>query len=126
MKTLKHILILAIVMLIGTSTVAQSGDFTAEQKAQFEEQLASYLDELDLSEDQTEKFKEISRRYAGQMKSLKESDKSRLSKYKELKSIQKNKNEEMKTLLSEEQYQIYEKMQEEMKKKMKEKRKNKS
>lgn len=126
MKTLKHILILAIVMLIGTSTVAQSGDFTAEQKTQFEEQQASYLDELDLSEDQTEKFKEISRRYAGQMKSLKESDKSRLSKYKELKSIQKNKNEEMKTLLSEEQYQIYEKMQEEMKKKMKEKRKNKS
>ena len=50
MKTLKHILILAIVMLIGTSTVAQSGDFTAEQKAQFEEQQASHLDELDLSE----------------------------------------------------------------------------
>jgi len=47
-----------------------------------------------------------------------------MSKFKKVKSIRKNKDAEMKTLLSKDQYKVYLEKQKEMKKKMKERRKN--
>lgn len=125
MNLLKNSIVL-VIWLVSTVALAQDRKPTEEQKAEFQKQLAIYLEELDLSEDQKIKFEEISKKYARQMKSLRDSDKGRLAKYKELKSIQKNKNEEMEVLLSEEQYEVYERMQEERMQKMKERRKNKN
>ena len=60
------------------------------------------------------------------MMSLKESNKGRLAKYKEFKTIRKNKDAEMKAILSEEQFEAYLETQEEMQQKMKENNKGKS
>lgn len=124
-NTIKHILVSMVVAFISITAVAQERELNKEQKAQLETQLEVYFQKLDLSEKQKPKFEEITKKYGKQMMALKESDKGRLSKYKEYKSIMNNKNREMKALLSDKQYIIFEKTQEEMQKKMKEKRNSK-
>lgn len=124
MKRIKHILGLMLIILVGTTALAQEKKMTEEQKAQMEAQLEDYIEKLDLSEEQRPKFEEITKRYGKQLMVLKESSKGRLSKYKEFKSINKDRNKEMEALLSEEQYTIYMATQEEMQQKMKENRNN--
>ncbi len=85
-----------------------------------------YLQKLDLSEEQKPKFKEITKKYAFQMRTLKTSGKSKFAKYKEYKSIKGSKNKEMKALLSAEQFKIYKEIQKEIQKKIKEKRRNRN
>lgn len=123
MKILKNSIVV-IVLLVSTIVFAQDRKLTDEQKEQVKEQLEQYFEKLDLSEEQQPKFEEITNKYALQMKSLKTSDKGRFAKYKEFKSIKSSKNKEMKTLLSAEQYKVYEETQKVIQKKMKEKLKN--
>lgn len=91
-------------------------------KGNYSEEFLKYLDRLDLSQDQKPKFIEISVRYREQFESLKNSSKSRLGKYRAFTEIQKNKNGEMKSLLSPNQYEVYLKVQKEVQKKMMEHR----
>ena len=125
-KSLKYLFTFVFVLLISSTSIAQKKEISEEQKVKMKAQLTEYFEKLNLSETQKPKFKEITKKYAIQMKDLKDSDKGRLSKYKEYKSIKKAKNKEMKTLLSQDQYDIYEEIQKEMQQKMKEKRKEKS
>ena len=127
MKTLKILSLLFALFLIGTNTsFAQSktADLTEEQKEELSKNLEAYFDALNLTEEQKSEFEAITKKYAGQMKSLKDSGGSRFSKYRKMKSIRSNKNAEMKKLLSKDQYKVYLDKQEEMQKKMKERRKN--
>ena len=122
MKTIKRNLMFAIVLLISTTTaIAQKKEFTDAQKEKMEAQLKTHSEKLNLSEVQKSTFKKITKKYALQLMALKESDKGKLSKYKEFKAIKKAKNKEMKAILSSDQYLVYEKTQEELEKKMKEK-----
>ena len=91
-------------------------------KGNHSEEFSKYLDRLDLSQDQEPKFIEISVRYRKQFESLKNSSKSRLGKYRAFTEIQKNKNGEMKSLLSPNQYEVYLNVQKEVQKKMMENR----
>ena len=75
------------------------------------------------SEEQKPQFEEITKKYAKQMKAVKDSDGSRMSKYRKVKSIRKNKDAEMKRLLSKDQFNVYLEKQKEMRKKMKARRK---
>ncbi|APD08195.1 hypothetical protein UJ101_02697 [Flavobacteriaceae bacterium UJ101] len=120
MKLLKSSIV---VVLLSFSTIAFAQDrkLTEEQKEQIKEQ---YFEKLSLSEEQKPQFEEITNKYALQMKKLKTSGKSKFAKYKEFKSIKSSKDKEVKTLLSSDQYKIYEETQKEIQKKMKEKRKN--
>ena len=126
MKTIKTFLIMAVIAMVGHTAVAQESKLTDAQKAQMKAQIETYFEKLDLSEAQKPQFEDITKKYGAQMMDLKESGKGRLAKYKAYKAILENKNEEMHTLLSEEQYAIYLETQEELQQKMKEKRKNKS
>jgi len=125
-KVMTQIGILVLFLLVGDVALAQDSKLTEEQGVQMEAQLSEYNSKLNLSQEQQPKFEEITVKYGKQMMELKESNKGRLSKYKEFKSIRKNKNEEMEALLSEEQYGTYLMIQEEMQQKMKEKNKSKS
>ena len=82
--------------------------------------MEEYATALQLSEEQKPKFEEITEKYAKQIKAVKNSDGRRRSKYKKVKSIRKNKDAEMKSLLPKDQYKVYLEKQEEM---MKERRK---
>lgn len=125
MKSLKILsLFLALFFISTNMIIAQSkgANLTEEQKEELKKNLEEYAAALNLSEEQKPQFEEITKKYADQMKVVKDSGGSRLSKFRKVKSIRKNKNKEMKKLLSKEQYEVYLDKQEEMQKKMKEKR----
>jgi hypothetical protein len=125
MKSLKILSLFFALFLIGTNTIfaqSRAANLTEEQKEEVKNNLEEYAAALDLSEDQRPKFEEITKKYAKQMIDVKESGGRRMSKYKKVKSIRKNKDAEMKTLLSKDQYKVYLENQEEMKKQIKRRR----
>ena len=126
MKTSRSIITILLLTLLNVTSYAQERQLTIEQKEQVKEQLEQYFEKLDLSEEQKQKFEEITKKYALQMKTLKISGKSKFANYKEYKSIKGSKNKEMKALLSAEQFKIYQKTQKEIQKKIKEKRRNRN
>ncbi|WP_143057524.1 hypothetical protein [Cyclobacterium xiamenense] len=111
--------------LLGTNTsFAQSQEtkLTDEQKEQLAQNLEEFQEILNLSETQKSEFESITKKYVGQMMAVRDGGGSRYSKYKKVQSISRNRNAEMKKLLSKEQYETYLEKQKEMQKKMKEKR----
>jgi len=126
MKSLKILSLFFALFLIGINTnCAQSRatNLTEEQKEEIKKNLEEYAAALHLSEEQKPQFEEITKKYAEQMKAVKDSGGRRMSKFKKVKSIRKNKDAEMKSLLSKDQYKVYLEKQEEMQKKMRERRK---
>jgi len=125
MKSIKVLPLFIVLFFTGINTFySQSNvdNLTEGQKAEIKKNLEEYAAVLDLSEDQEPKFQEITKKYAKQMIAVKDSDERRMSKFKKVKSIRKDKDAEMKTLLSKEQYKIYLEKQEEMKKRINERR----
>ena len=126
MKLLKILSLFFALFLIGINTnCAQSRatNLTEEQKEEIKKNLEAYAAALHLSEEQKPKFEEITKKYAEQMKAVKDSDGRPMSKFKKVKSIRKNKDADMKSLLSKDQYKVYLEKQKEIQKKIKERRK---
>ena len=123
MNTLTHILITIVLLFFSTVTIAQQSDFPSSDKDMMKEQFAADLERLDLSEEQKSDYLEISRRYGEQMMALRDSGAGRMAKFQELKSIRKDKDKEMKALLSKDQYAIYKDIQEARQQLMRESRK---
>jgi len=124
-KLLKVLSISFALFLIGiNTTIAQTkaNNLSEEQKEEIKRNLEEYAATLSLSDDQRSKFEEITKKYAEQMQALNNGGGRKLQKYKKVKSIRKNKNAEMKMLLSKEQYKVYLDKQEEMRNKMKQRR----
>ena len=127
MKSLKIIsLLFALFFINSNTTFAQSkgANLTDEQKEEIAKNIEEYFAALDLTEEQKPKFEEITKKYAEQMKAVKDGGGRKLQKYKKVKSIRENKNTEMKDLLTKDQYKDYLEKQEEMQVKMKERQKN--
>ena len=133
MKSLKILSLLFALFLIGTNTsCAQSKattqsratNLTEEQKEEIKNNLEEYATALHLSVAQKPKFEEITKKYAEQMKAVKDGGGRPMSKFKKVKSIRKNKDADMKSLLSKDQYKVYLEKQKEMQKKMRERGRN--
>ena len=126
MKPLKVLFLFFVLFLISINisfTQSRATNLTEEQKEEIKTKLEEYANALNLSEDQRPEFEEITMKYAKQLQAVKDSGGRRMSKFKNVKSIRKNKDAEMKSLLSKDQYKVYLKKQEEMQKKMKERQK---
>jgi len=121
MKKFNYIIILAVSASITACAVAQKEGITYEQKAQMKATLKQSFQKLNLTAEQKPLFEEITKKHGAQMINLKESSKGRFAKLRMLRDIQNNKNKEMRSLLSPEQYKIYEASQKEMREKMKQK-----
>jgi hypothetical protein len=103
MKSLKILSLFFVLFLLGTNTsFAQSKatDLTDQQKEELAQNMEEYYETLDLSEEQKTEFEAITKKYAKQMRAVKEGSGGKYSKYKQAKSILKNKNAEMEQLLS--------------------------
>jgi hypothetical protein len=81
---------------------------TQNRRRQNFKNLKESFEELDLIDSQKLAFTEITVKFALQMSTLRKSDQRRLVKVKEFTSIIDSKNKEMKNLLSNEQYKVYE------------------
>ena len=126
MKLLKILSLFFALFFISTNTTfaqSRATNLTEEQKEEIKKNLEAYAAALHLSEEQKPKFEEITKKYAEQMKAVKDSGGRPMSKFKKVKSIRKNKDADMKSLLSKDQYKVYLEKQKEIQKKMKERRK---
>ena len=126
MKTIKIFLSAVLISLMATNSAygqSSTDSFSEEQKEEFAANMEEFLMALDLTDEQEPQFREISRRYADQMKEVRDGGGSKMQKFKKLKTIRKNKNAEMRELLSDDQYQVYLQKQEENQQKMKQRRK---
>lgn len=126
MSALKILSLFFSLFLIGTNTTfaqSKAANLSEEQKEEIKKNLKEYATALHLSEGQKPKFEEITKKYAKQMIAVKDGGGRLMSKFKKIKSIRKNKDAEMKRLLSKDQYKVYLEKQEEMQKKIRERRK---
>ena len=121
MKLSKELWLFIALLLVGITNInaqTKRENLSDEQKEEIKKNLEEYAAALNLSEEQKPKFEEITKKYAGQMKDLKNNGGSRMSKFRKMKSIRKNKDKEMKQLLNPEQFKTYLEKQEERKKEM--------
>jgi hypothetical protein len=125
MKNLKFsILIILLVVFFSATTNAQTENSMSEdQKEEMLQQMKISKERLALTATQEPTFREITKKYALKMKELKTSNEGKKDKFQKMKAIKNEKNAEMKTLLSDEQYKTYLTLQEERKEKMKERKK---
>lgn len=125
MKQFKMFSLVLSLLFIGMN-VSYAQDATADEKSEAKKEVAKQLVKnmmaLNLSEAQKPSYKEITKRYAGELKNVKEQDTGKFKKLKAMKSIVKRKNEEMRNLLTKDQYTLYLEQQEEMKEEIKEKK----
>ena len=104
-------------------TQAQSKtNITEDQKEAITTQLKSDRERLELTKEQEVTFREITKKYMSMIKELNDSDVGKKDKFKKLRDIQNQKNEEVKVLLSEKQYATYLEIQNEKKARMKARR----
>lgn len=106
--------------ILASNTVnAQDAPKVSQDKRQeIMDQMTKNRERLALREDQKVSFREISKKYAEQLREVRTSSLDRAQKFEKIKEIQTNKNAEMKTLLSEPQFKVYLEMQDERKAKV--------
>jgi cytochrome c556 len=120
MKNLKLSLGMLLFSILASNTVnAQDAPKVSQDKRQeIMDQMTKNRERLALREDQKVSFREISKKYAEQLREVRTSSLDRAQKFEKIKEIQTNKNAEMKTLLSEPQFKVYLEMQDERKAKV--------
>lgn len=100
--------------------------FSQEDDEKYAEILEKQIEALQLTGEKKDAFVEISDKYYEKIKATRESEGSRMTKFKELKSIQDSKNEELKELLSEEEFKAFKELQKENRAMLKDRYKQKS
>ncbi|GLU42742.1 hypothetical protein [Allomuricauda sp. NBRC 101325] len=113
-------LMFALMLLTCTLGISQEND------QEYAEILEHQIETLQLTGEKKEAFVEISNKYFEKFKTTRESEGSRISKMKELKSIQDDKNEELKQLLSDSEFEAFKEMQKENRSKLKERYKQRN
>ena len=107
------ILILSLSFVASAQTAGTKS--TEEQKKEMKAKMEAFETELKLTAEQQPKFEEINSQFFEEMAKLKQDDGSRLTKYRKLKAVTKDRNEKMKDLLTAEQYKMFQAHQKEMK-----------
>jgi len=93
-------------------------EMPAEERASAQEDFLA--EKLSLTAEQREQVGQINRKYAREVDSILRSDDYRSKKARLFKSAMKNKDRELKKVLSKEQHKMYEKIREEMKQRLRE------
>lgn len=115
MKNLKITIVLVFLSMLashGVTAQSNSNQFD-DKKFEKNEELVSDIKKISLSSSQVGGFNDISKKYEIQRENLLESNAKGDELVSKLKDIQFQKNKEMKSFLSEEQYNVYIKIQEE-------------
>lgn len=119
----RKIFIFILMMSIGFTLKAQSR-LTEEQKEALKERFQEYKSKLNLSADQAQKVRAIDSSYLTGLANVKRSSSGKLAKLKQFKSLNSEKDRQMKAVLNDEQFSQYEKFKEEMRQELKENRRN--
>jgi len=106
--------LLGAALLICQASYSQSGA-NDSRRAEVVESHQKYLEELNLTEEQKPRFEAINETYRNELRALGNSGGTRMEKLRNLQRINGRRDQEMKKILTDEQYTIYRKMQKEMK-----------
>jgi hypothetical protein len=97
---------------------------TPAERADF--QTNFMVEKLKLSDQQVEPIRAVNLKYAEKAEEIYNSQKRKFRKFKEMRKMRENKDKELKTILTDEQYKMYEKSKKEMREKIKDKRQSQS
>jgi Spy/CpxP family protein refolding chaperone len=124
---MNRIINIAVLLLLTTITVnnasAQS-KMTDEQKKEAKARYQEYKEKLNLTDDQSKKVDAINSTWFEGITALKNAEGPKLAKYKKLKSLNADRDKQMKAVLTKEQFKIYKQQQEERKEAFKQRRAN--
>lgn len=109
---MKKLLMIACMMILTTCSYAQS-KMTEKEKEEAIARYRTYVERLDLTEEQKPKVEEINMRFFTGISNMRKSNMSKLEKYRTFKSLSAARDSEMKKVLTNEQYSIYKENQEE-------------
>ncbi len=124
MKTLKTTFAVILFFIASNNLIAQEEMVAKEEsKVEMAKNFKLTVEKLTLTPEQQTSFKEIALKFGQKMKAIKTSDSDKKTKRQELKSLKTEKDAEIKSLLSEEQFKKYLEMQSERREKIKENRK---
>ena len=97
-------------------------NMTPEQRAKFQTEMMKT--KLNLDSGQALKVQDINLKYAQKMQPILNSDEGRLSKFKQAKALQEQKDKELQNILSKDQYNQYQAFEDELKSRLREHAKN--
>lgn len=115
MKTMKHMLSLAALLLLislSGNVMAQS-KMTEQQKQEMKVRFEAYQAKLNLTDEQKPKVQDINANYFEALSGLRESSASKLDKFRKYRDLKAEKDKKMKEVLTKEQYQMYTEFQKE-------------
>lgn len=123
---MKKIIMLSFLFLLAVCSFAQSGKsrLSEDEKKELLAKMEDYRAKLNLSEEQEKKVEQINETFFKDLSALKQSEESKLARYRKFKSAKSKKDKQMKEVLNAEQYKTYQQMQTDMKKEIKQKRKS--
>lgn len=119
----KFMIIVFVFQALSIGLSAQSR-FTEQEKQEVITRYRMFLTELGLTEEQKPVVEQINLTYFEGLSGIRNSNASRLKKYRTFKKLRATKDREMQTILTPEQYRIYKEKQDELEDDFKERRRN--
>src|SRR5688500_4669556 len=107
MKKIVMVTLLSIAVCSALQAQNSNSKLTEEQRRELKSKMHAYKDRLNLNEDQSAKVEAINIRFYESLLEIKTEGGSKLSRYKKFKQVSRNKDKEMKEVLTAEQYKIY-------------------
>ena len=111
-----------LLMVLSLGLHAQSR-MTEAQKEEAKAKYQAYREKLQLTDEQSTKVEAVNMAFFEGLAPLRTSDESRLSKYRQFKKLQADKDKQMKEVLDDRQFKLYREFQAEMKEDFRENRK---
>lgn len=107
MQKVKYMFSIVIFLIVSQIAASQEQQLIEGKNEKLKEQWEQYIETLNLSDLQKEQYHLIGEKYTDQMTKIRKSELSKLEKLKAFKKLQSDKEREIKSLLTEEQYKLH-------------------
>jgi Spy/CpxP family protein refolding chaperone len=124
MKRITNIIVLLLLVTITATNASAQSKMTDEQKKEAKARYQEYKEKLNLTDDQSKKVDAINTTWFEGISALKNAEDTKMAKYKKLKSLNADRDKQMKEVLTKDQFKIYKQQQEERKEAFKQRRAN--
>ena len=113
-----------LVLLLAVEGVQAQSKMTEEQKEEARAKYEAYQEKLALTDEQAPKVEEINLTFYEGLSELRNSNASRLKKYRKFKELDSQRDKDMKAILTDDQYETYQEFKKESRDEFKSNRKN--
>ena len=125
MKTKMIFTVAILLMFVTVNGFAQKkAKMTEEQKKEMMARFEAYKEKLNLTEEQQPEVQDINANYFEALAGLRDSNASRLDKFRTYRNLKSEKDKKMRQVLTKEQFKVYTEFQEEMKEEFMQNRQN--